>query len=217
MNSKIYVIIGCIILILISVFVIILVLINHNSKPKYIALKNPSNKIQSCFTYDNTGDNEDLTKSLCDIDDDCKGYYILSEPTEDYPNFVHFNSSPVSNPPDQEDYCYSGGGNDKYTTYKSKVDNYTTPYNNPFTGICYVNVPLYIQKGVDGEDIIQKMCDKITDCNGYYKHSTKPYYVASTSKKLPDNFTINNCYDYDSGSDEDFDTSNFPIFMKKNT
>jgi hypothetical protein len=222
MNSKIYVIIGCIILILVFVIVIILLLIKHkhNStpKPKYIALNNnPTNKIQSCFTYDNTGYNEDLTKLLCDNDDACKGYYIFSGQNEgtDYKQFLPFTSSPVKTPDPLEE-CFSDDGFAEYTTYKSKVDNYTTPHNNPITGVCSIShTPRFIQKGVNGEDTIQKMCDKITDCNGYYKHSTKPYYVASTSQKIPDDFNIDDCCD--SSDDEDFDSSNFPIFMKKNT
>jgi len=191
-----------------------LLLINHNSKHKYVPLDNPTNKIKSCFnTY--PYDNEDLTKLLCDNNDACKGYYILSEPREDYSTFLPFSSSPVSNP--SADYCLYGEVNpiySKYTTYKSKVDNYTTPHNNPINGICYINIsPRFIQKGVSGEDTIQKMCDKVPDCNGYYKHNTKPYYVASTSQKLPDDFDSRDCDDSD--DDEDLTSSNFSVFMSK--
>lgn len=212
MNLKIYLIIGCIILI--SIFVIILLLIKHKHNstpnstpnPKYIPINNNTNKkgIHKCFNrYDDMFSNEDLSKLLCDNEDTCKGYYISPDKTV----FQTFNECDTS-------HC--GSGNPQmWPTKKTKVDNYTTPHDNP-RGACCVK-PLYFTKnGLDSEDTIQKMCDEFPACKGYYKHINKPYYIASSSEivngDIDDN--IDDCHEI---SDDDIYNGEFPIFMKKNT
>jgi len=185
-----------------------LLLIKHkhnstpNPKPKYIPLNNNTIKksIHKCFdpSYD-----EDVIKILCDNEDTCKGYYISSDKT----NFegLTFNDCDNTNCADPE----------TWSTYKTKVDNYTTPHDNP-KGACCETTLYFTKKGLDGEDTIQKMCDKLPVCKGYYKHINKPYYVASPSEIVNGDIDIDigSC---DEDSDDDITNGEFPIFMKKNT
>ena len=210
MNSKIYLIIGCIILVLVSVFVIILLLIKH-PKPKYIPLNNNTTKksIHKCINI--YSHNEDIAKILCDNEDTCKGYYISSDSTLRPITFQQIPHDCNSND------CANDSSNARYTSYKTKVDNYTKPYTNN-QGVCCKTKDLYFTtKGPDGEDKIQKMCDEFPACKGYYKHSTKPYYVGSSSEVIDGDQAsdIDSC---DDGSDyDDVENGEFPIFMKKNT